>query len=68
MKMTTEKKLKVLKIIKKSPFVFESIFNNRIPLKNREEFKRNYLFGTITNSEIELVKEFLEEDVEKKGE
>lgn len=56
-----EKDLEVLKIIKKAPFVLESILDNNIRFKNRIEFVYNYMFGTITKSEIELVKNFLEE-------
>ena len=47
---------KLLDILKKCPFVLDSIYRNT----NNTEFSKRYQFGTITDSELEIVKRWLE--------
>lgn len=46
----------LLDILKKCPFVLDSIYRNT----NNTEFSKRYQFGTITDSELEIVKRWLE--------
>ena len=51
-----EKELEILDIIKRSPFVLERIFE----LDNkRQEYKKRYWYGTISDTELNKVKEWL---------
>ena len=53
---TIEKELEILEIIKRSPFVLERIFE----LDNkRQEYKKRYWYGTISDDELNKVKEWL---------
>lgn len=53
---TIEKELEILDIIKRSPFVLERIFE----LDNkRQEYKKRYWYGTISDTELNKVKEWL---------
>ena len=53
---TIEKELEILEIIKRSPFVLERIFE----LDNkRQEYKKRYWYGTINDTELNKVKEWL---------
>jgi hypothetical protein len=47
---------KILDILKKCPFVLDSIYRNT----NNTEFSKRYQFGTIVDSELEIVKRWLE--------
>ena len=53
---TIEQALELLDIIKRSPFVLERIFE----LDNkRQEYKKRYWYGTINDTELNKVKEWL---------
>lgn len=52
---TVAKTLKVAEIILNSPFIIDNLAElGKLP----PEAKKRYLFGTITNSEVEKVEEF----------
>lgn len=53
--ITIEKDLEVLSVIYNSPFIIDSLAElGKLP----PEAKKRYLFGTITNAEVEKVEEF----------
>lgn len=56
--MDAKRSEKLLEILKRSPFVLESINNNTF----NDEYNKRYEFGTITNKELELIKEWLFND------
>lgn len=53
--MNTKQALEILDIIKRCPFVLERIYE----LDNNEEYNNRYFFGTISDSELQKVREWL---------
>ena len=46
---------KILDILKKCPFVLDSIYRNT----NNTEFSKRYQFGTITDNELNVIRDWL---------
>lgn len=56
---TIEKELKVLDIIKRHPFILERLFDEG---GMRDDYNHDYWWGVVTNKEVEMVKEWLNND------
>ena len=54
-----EQELKVLDIIKRHPFILERLFDEG---GMRDDYNHDYWWGVVTNKEVEMVKEWLNND------
>ena len=57
-----QKQEEILIILKESPFILESIFNNK-GLKNQNEYDKKYFWGTISKENVKKVEKWLEDDI-----
>ena len=53
-----EKDIEILGILKESPFILEVLFAQNFDT----EHTRKYMFGTITNNDVEKVKEWIKDE------
>lgn len=54
--LIVKKEIEVLEILKKAPFILEKLFDN---YELTEEMTDKYFYGTITDSEVNKVKEWI---------
>lgn len=54
-----EKELKVLDIIKRHPFILERLFDEA---DMHDDYNHDYWWGVVTDKEVEMVKEWLNND------
>jgi len=62
--MDAKRNEKLLEILKRCPFVLETINNN----VHSEEYNKRYEWGTITDDELALVKEWLFDETKQRNE
>lgn len=48
----------ILKILKRSPFILHLLFSQNF----NEEYVKNYMWGTISDKEVEIIKRWLKDD------
>ena len=48
----------ILKILKRSPFILHLLFSQNF----NEEYVKNYMWGTISDKEVEKIKEWLKDE------